>query len=98
MDNKSRGEGLRMKSNVNPELRAGTALRGFACLALFGALSVEARAADPAGPVQVAQAAPSGENAAASDNGGLSEIVVTARRRSEKLQKTPVAVTAFSPA
>ena len=87
-----------MKSNLNRELRAGTALRGIVWLALFGALSMEARAADPGSAEQVAQATPPAESAAAPDNGGLSEIVVTARRRSEKLQKTPVAVTAFSPA
>jgi iron complex outermembrane receptor protein len=38
-----------------------------------------------------AQAAPSGQGA-----GGLEEIVVTARRREEQLQATPLSITAFS--
>jgi iron complex outermembrane recepter protein len=32
----------------------------------------------------------------ATDSGGLEEIIVTARRRAEDLQRTPVAITAFS--
>ncbi len=30
--------------------------------------------------------------------GGLEEVIVTARRREEKLQSVPVAITAFTPA
>lgn len=37
-----------------------------------------------------------GDNAAASDPGGIEDIVVTARRRAESLQSTPVTVTAFT--
>jgi iron complex outermembrane receptor protein len=36
------------------------------------------------------------ESAAAADSGGLTEIVVTAERRSENLQNVPIAVTAFT--
>jgi iron complex outermembrane receptor protein len=35
---------------------------------------------------------------AAANSGALEEIVVTARRKEEKLQRVPVAITAFTPA
>src|SRR3546814_13759743 len=41
-------------------------------------------------------AAPSGDQPVAQQAGGLEDIVVTARRRSESSQNIPVAVTAFS--
>ena len=44
-------------------------------------------------PVALAQ-----QSAQASASAGLEEIVVTARRREEKLQSVPVAITAFTPA
>jgi len=56
----------------------------FACTCLAGAIPTIPAFAQPA-----AQPSASG--------GGLEEIVVTARRREEKLQTVPVAVTAFSP-
>ena len=56
----------------------------FACSCLAGAI-----------PVIPAFAQPAAQPAASS--GGLEEIVVTARRREEKLQTVPVAVTAFTP-
>jgi len=54
----------------------------FACTCLAGTIPVPAFAQ------------PAAQNSASS--GGLEEIVVTARRREEKLQTVPVAVTAFS--
>src|SRR4051794_15519289 len=56
----------------------------FACTCLAGAIPAIPASAQPA-----AQPSASGT--------GLEEIVVTARRREEKLQTVPVAVTAFSP-
>ncbi|MCW1384764.1 TonB-dependent receptor [Novosphingobium sp. KCTC 2891] len=47
-----------------------------------------------AGVARAADAAP--EQVATEDSGGLAEIIVTARKVSEKLQDVPVAVTAFS--
>jgi iron complex outermembrane receptor protein len=43
-------------------------------------------------------AAQSQAQASAANSGGLEEIVVTARRKEEKLQSVPVAITAFTPA
>src|SRR5579871_5289954 len=43
-------------------------------------------------PAAIAQ-----QSAQASASAGLEEIVVTARRREEKLQNVPVAITAFTP-
>ena len=60
-------------------------------LLLTSAASMSAILAVPA----VAQTASTGENATA---GGLEEIVVTARKRSEDIQKTPVSITALSAA
>jgi iron complex outermembrane receptor protein len=47
---------------------------------------------------QTAPAAPNDQRAASNQGGGLEEILVTARRVSESLQKTPVAVSAFTSA
>jgi iron complex outermembrane receptor protein len=50
-----------------------------------------------AGPTQaVAQVAATEAQAGTSGQGGLEEVVVTARRRDEKLQSVPIAVTAFN--
>ena len=43
-------------------------------------------------PVRAQQAA----QAASADNPGFEEIVVTARRREERIQTVPIAITAFS--
>jgi iron complex outermembrane recepter protein len=43
------------------------------------------------------QDTPAPETGAENQNGGLDEIVVTARRRAENLQDVPLSVTAFSP-
>jgi iron complex outermembrane recepter protein len=59
--------------------------------ALFGA-SVIAMASMAATPAFAQAQAP----AADEDNGGLAEIIVTARRTDEKLQDVPVSVTVFS--
>jgi iron complex outermembrane receptor protein len=47
-------------------------------------------------PLAWGQTANSGSGSPAADDGKLSEIIVTAQRRSENLQNTPVAVTAVS--
>jgi iron complex outermembrane receptor protein len=60
---------------------------------LTSAASVTVLAALPA----LAQAPAAGDQPAAA-SGGLEEIVVTARKRSEDIQKTPISITAFSPA
>ena len=41
-------------------------------------------------------ARPAAPNAEATSNGGLQDIVVTARRQSESLQKTPISITALN--
>src|SRR5277367_1522345 len=60
---------------------------------LTSAASVTVLAAIPA----MAQAPVTGDQPAAAA-GGLEEIVVTARKRAEDIQKTPISITAFSPA
>jgi hypothetical protein len=40
--------------------------------------------------------APPADETATSDDSGLTDIIVTARRREEKLQDVPIAVTAFT--
>ena|SRR5258707_222072 len=50
------------------------------------------------GSVLASEAAPSNGASAASDEGGaLEEIMVTAQRRSQNLEKVPLVVTAISP-
>lgn len=46
---------------------------------------------------QVTTPVPQSDTTAADDTGGLTDVVVTARRREESLQDVPVAVTAFDP-
>lgn len=48
-------------------------------------------------PANAQQAAPAAPAQAAPDTGAIAEIVVTARRRDEALQDTPLAITAVSP-
>ncbi len=55
----------------------------FACTFVAGAIPLSASAQPAAQP--------------SASSGGLEEVVVTARRREEKLQTVPVAVTAFTP-
>jgi iron complex outermembrane receptor protein len=65
----------------------------FACTASI-ALATAAQA-----QVTPAEASPPpAPNAATSDDGGLQDIVVTARRQSESLQKTPISITALDSA
>ncbi len=47
-------------------------------------------------PSVMAQNAVQSDQAATSQNSGLEEITVTARKREEKLQETPISITAFS--
>ena len=61
-------------------------------LAAFAAVPAVAQDA-PASEEQAAQAA---DEAAAVDQSGVADIVVTARRRDERLLDTPVAITAFT--
>src|SRR5579859_7277489 len=58
---------------------------------LTTAASVTVLAAAPA----MAQSSSAGDQPAAA-SGGLEEIVVTARKRSEDIQKTPISITALS--
>lgn len=71
---------------------------GFACSSAFAALSTFALfgVSDPA----LAQAAAdaSASAAASADNGDSGQIIVSARRRSETLQSTPIAITAINTA
>ena len=89
-----------MKSHLKRELLSGVASRIVCLLSVAAplAVSLDARAEDGDNAAQVAQAAPSSEASTTKDSAGLTEIIVTARRRSEDLQKTPVAVSAFSEA
>jgi iron complex outermembrane receptor protein len=67
----------------NARLRAGaSAIIGFACLAPVAAQAQDAVSSEP--------------QAEEADAGGLGEIIVTARKRAENLQETPVAITAMN--
>ena len=68
-------------------LRVSTFLSSAACLGLAVT------------PVFAQDAAGAAEQAAegANDTGGIKDIVVTAQKRSENLQKVPIAITAFTP-
>jgi iron complex outermembrane receptor protein len=63
---------------------------------LFGALLTSAASMTVLTALPAGAQAPADQPAAAP--GGLEEIVVTARKRSEDIQKTPISITAFSPA
>ena len=60
---------------------------------LMAGIAVAAMTGTKAG----AQAQPAGGGTGAQDSGALTDIVVTAQRRSENLQKVPVTVTAVAP-
>ncbi len=47
-------------------------------------------------PMAMAQTAPASASAAAGPSGGLEEVTVTARKKSENLQKVPLSITAIS--
>ncbi|HYX73081.1 MAG TPA: TonB-dependent receptor [Steroidobacteraceae bacterium] len=64
-------------------------------LSMLPARGAQAEAAADNAPVRTAAAA-DGAEAAGSAEGGLQEVVVTARRRAENLQDVPLAVTAVS--
>jgi len=49
-------------------------------------------------PVQIARAAEEGAKTAKTDDLGIDEITVTARKRAESLQDTPISITAFTAA
>ncbi len=79
------------RAHAHPR-RLGGAVSGLAlAIALGGALAAAgpAFAADPAQPA-------AGDKPASSSDGGLGEITVTARYRSENLQRTPIAITALN--
>jgi iron complex outermembrane receptor protein len=61
---------------------SASAIIGLACLAPVSAYAQQAATSEP--------------QASEQDSGGLEVITVTARRRSENLQKTPVAITAMT--
>jgi iron complex outermembrane receptor protein len=63
-----------------------------AALGLAAPAAAQTGAPQPTGPA----AAPTTAQPAPDDSGGLEEILVTARRRAENLQETPVSITAFS--
>jgi iron complex outermembrane receptor protein len=75
---------------MNTKIRSSQLLAGCA-LTVMVALSTPASAQSQ----EVAPSPPAPETPSA-DTGGLEEIVVTARRRAENLQDTPVSITAFS--
>ncbi len=77
---RSSGRALRMSAMVR------RALVGGVCWALLGT-ALEA---------QAQQAATTSGTATSSDQGGLVEIVVTAERREENIQKVPISVAAFT--
>lgn len=77
-----KGISMRAIDIIRTRLKAATGLGAVA----FAGLAL-------AGPVQ-AQDAPSG----AADGGGLEEIVVTAQKRAENLQTTPISISAFTAA
>jgi len=64
-------------------------------LRLLAAGSMSALALGMAGPA-LAQTAPQDAAQASDDTGGIKEIVVTAQFRSQKLQDTPIAITAIT--
>jgi iron complex outermembrane receptor protein len=68
-------------------------LAGVAASALIGVAGAQAQTS-AAAPIQTAAAA--GQDAGAGQAAGIAEIVVTARRREENLQKVPISITAFS--
>jgi iron complex outermembrane receptor protein len=70
--------------------------RLMASAALVSALAVTSVSYAQTAPVEVT-AEPAAPNAVAGDN-GLQDIVVTARRQSESLQKTPISITALDSA
>jgi iron complex outermembrane receptor protein len=67
---------------------------------LTGFVAMAALAVASQAKAQAAGAPPAGDQASASatppSNGGLQEIVVTAQRRAENLQKVPIAITAIT--
>ncbi len=70
-----------------------------AAIAALGAGNMSAMADEPEAaqkPVQVADAATPAGTPPAKDTGGVKEIVVTAQKRSENIQKVPVAITAVT--
>jgi outer membrane receptor protein involved in Fe transport len=70
-------------------LKCSTAITGALALLAASAAAVEARAADqPAGPVSQGQAAPAQKDGETAPG----EIVVTAERRSERLQNVPISI------
>lgn len=64
---------------------------------LLGGAAMLAMTGSPVWAQAAADAAPQGAGADAPQAGGLDDIVVTAQRRSENLQKVPVVVTAVAP-
>ena len=76
----------------------GDARRGLTCRnRLFAMLLSSAASATVPTVPAIAQSPATGDQPAAAA-GGLEEIVVTARKRSEDIQKTPISITAFSAA
>ena len=76
---------------------SSTLLAGTATIAVLAPTAASAQVADPAAPPAVITPTTQAEPAAnAADAGGLTDIVVTARRRSETAQNVPASITAIS--
>jgi len=70
-------------------------MAGSALATIAGAPQAAAQQAPDAQPVN---AQPAADQTAQTSQGGLQDIVVTAQRREDSLQRTPLAITALSPA
>jgi iron complex outermembrane recepter protein len=90
-------------STGHPHKRSGTGtapkpeaiasgLAMLACLAVYSQASAQGTAAQPAGDPPAAEQASAQEET----TGTLEEVLVTAQFRSENLQETPIAITAYS--
>jgi iron complex outermembrane receptor protein len=79
-----------IKFRGNPAVLLGASL----ALATLLARQAQAQAVDAAAPVEAAQATPPGNQVSTGAEGG--EIIVTAQFRSQRLQDTPIAITAVN--
>jgi len=83
-----------MKASSEDGVVLGGRWIGGSLLVVGMALAAPVFAADAASPAG-ADAATAGSSAGAESGSGLDEIVVTARRREESLERVPIAITAF---
>ncbi|WP_374410362.1 TonB-dependent receptor [Novosphingobium colocasiae] len=87
-----------MNDNANAHFRPRHAARSatWMCGIAFGALLAPVVQAQTTATLSVAdQSEISGKQSGASDQSGIGDIIVTAQKRSESVQKTPLAITAI---